>query len=244
MAAGRGGQAHSRPVGSRHRRHRGDLRHRGRGLTCLPVRMGISLVKVAKRTRPRLSAGLLRSFTRATRKAWTSWLCAVRLLSGSAAVDGAAVAWCAPIASPPSPGCWTTPPASGRRRHPRRTGRPEGGRGRARPLPRRRLATSARRADARHPEDSWGAAPSPITSLLFHLIWWGFLAVFLSVRAGVQLQFLLRRLRPPDMAAQAAPASKAPRVAVRGKLFMPARTQLLRPWRGRGAGSRRRRCHR
>ncbi len=143
----------------------------------LPVRMGISLVKVAKRT-GRLSAGLLRSFTRAARES-VDFVALRRLLSGSAAVDGAAVK-----------SVVRTDRLATLTRMLDDTARIEAKAGTRAALEGlkvaeggRDLSRVARLADAKGVQTlailkTLGRGAIAITSLLFHLIWWGFLAVF------------------------------------------------------------------
>lgn len=143
----------------------------------LPVRMGISLVKVAKRT-GRLSAGLLRSFTRAARES-VDFVALRRLLSGSAAVDGAAVK---SVVRTDRLATLTrmlddtarVETKAGTRAALEGLKVAEGGRD---------LSRVARLADAKGVQTlailkTLGRGAIAITSLLFHLIWWGFLAVF------------------------------------------------------------------
>lgn len=143
----------------------------------LPVRMGISLVKVAKRT-GRLSAGLLRSFTRAARES-VDFVALRRLLSGSAAVDGAAVK-----------SVVRTDRLATLTRMLDDTARIEAKAGTRAALEGlkvaeggRDLSRVARLADVKGVQTlailkTLGRGAIAITSLLFHLIWWGFLAAF------------------------------------------------------------------
>lgn len=143
----------------------------------LPVRIGISLVKVAKRT-GRLSAGLLRAFTRAARES-VDLVALRRLLSGSAAVDGAAVK---SVVRTDRLATLTrmlddtarVQAKAGTRAALEGLKVAEGGRD---------LSRVARLADAKGAQTlailkTLGRGAIAITSLLFHLIWWGFLAVF------------------------------------------------------------------
>ncbi|MFG1263375.1 MULTISPECIES: hypothetical protein [Xanthobacter] len=143
----------------------------------LPVRMGISLVKVAKRT-GRLSAGLLRSFTRAARES-VDFVALRRLLSGSAAVDGAAVK-----------SVVRTDRLATLTRMLDDTARIEAKAGTRAALEGlkvaeggRDLSRVARLADTKGVQTlailkTLGRGAIAITSLLFQLIWWGFLAAF------------------------------------------------------------------
>lgn len=143
----------------------------------LPVRMGISLVKVAKRT-GRLSAGLLRSFTRAARES-VDFVALRRLLSGSAAVDGAAVKSVVRTDRVTTLTRMLDDTArvqakAGTRAALEGLKVAEGGRD---------LSRVARLADAKGAQTlailkTLGRGAIAITSLLFHLIWWGFLAAF------------------------------------------------------------------
>ncbi|MFG1183542.1 hypothetical protein [Xanthobacter aminoxidans] len=143
----------------------------------LPVRMGISLVKVAKRT-GRLSAGLLRSFTRAARES-VDFVALRRLLSGATTVDGAAVK-----------SVVRTDRLATLTRMLDDTARIEAKAGTRAALEGlkvaeggRDLSRVARLADAKGAQTlailkTLGRGAITITSLLFHLIWWGFLAAF------------------------------------------------------------------
>ncbi|MFG1200948.1 hypothetical protein V5F29_00950 [Xanthobacter aminoxidans] len=143
----------------------------------LPVRMGISLVKVAKRT-GRLSAGLLRSFTRAARES-VDFVALRRLLSGATAVDGAAVKSVVRTDRLATLTRMLDDTAridakAGTRAALEGLKVAEGGRD---------LSRVARLADAKGVQTlailkTLGRGAITITSLLFHLIWWGFLAVF------------------------------------------------------------------
>ncbi|WP_051460618.1 hypothetical protein [Xanthobacter sp. 126] len=195
----------------------------------LPVRMGISLVKVAKRT-GRLSAGLLRSFTRAARES-VDFVALRRLLSGATAVDGAAVK-----------SVVRTDRLATLTRMLDDTARIEAKAGTRAALEGlkvaeggRDLSRVARLADAKGVQTlailkALGRGAITITSLLFHLIWWGFLAAFYLFAlvssfnsfcvacARRTWRHKLRRGRP-----HAAPGAPSP-----GKLFV-RRTPAVAP---------------
>ncbi|MCL8383041.1 hypothetical protein [Xanthobacter aminoxidans] len=184
----------------------------------LPVRMGISLVKVAKRT-GRLSAGLLRSFTRAARES-VDFVALRRLLSGSAAVDGAAVK-----------SVVRTDRLATLTRMLDDTARIEAKAGTRAALEGlkvaeggRDLSRVARLADAKGAQTlailkTLGRGAIAITSLLFHLIWWGFLAVFyLFALVSSFNSFCVACARRTWRHKRR--RREAPRGAARGKLFV------------------------
>lgn len=184
----------------------------------LPVRMGISLVKVAKRT-GRLSAGLLRSFTRAARES-VDFVALRRLLSGSAAVDGAAVK-----------SLVRTDRLATLTRMLDDTARIEAKAGTRAALEGlkvaeggRDLSRVARLSDAKGGQTlailkTLGRGAITITSLLFHLIWWGFLAAFyLFALVSSFNSFCVACARRTWRHKRR--RREAPRVATRGRLFL------------------------
>ncbi|WP_051679157.1 hypothetical protein [Xanthobacter sp. 91] len=192
----------------------------------LPVRMGISLVKVAKRT-GRLSAGLLRSFTRAARES-VDFVALRRLLSGATAVDGAAVK-----------SVVRTDRLATLTRMLDDTARIEAKAGTRAALEGlkvaeggRDLSRVARLADAKGGQTlailkTLGRGAITITSLLFHLIWWGFLAAFyLFALVSSFNSFCVACARRTWRHKRR--RREAPRVAVRGRLFV-RRTPVVAP---------------
>jgi hypothetical protein len=184
----------------------------------LPVRMGISLVKVAKRT-GRLSAGLLRSFTRAARES-VDFVALRRLLSGATAVDGAAVK-----------SVVRTDRLATLTRMLDDTARIEAKAGTRAALEGlkvaeggRDLSRVARLADAKGAQTlailkTLGRGAITITSLLFHLIWWGFLAAFyLFALVSSFNSFCVACARRTWRHKRR--RREAPRGAARGKLFV------------------------
>lgn len=142
----------------------------------LPVRMGISLVKVAKRT-GRLSAGLLRAFTRAARESVD--LAALRRLIASPTMDATALKG---VVRTDRLGTLTrmlddaatVQAKAGSRAALEGLKVAESGRD---------LSRVARLADAKGAQTlailkTLGRGAIAITSLLFHLIWWAFAAAF------------------------------------------------------------------
>lgn len=184
----------------------------------LPVRMGISLVKVAKRT-GRLSAGLLRSFTRAARES-VDFVALRRLLSGATAVDGVAVK-----------SVLRTDRLATLTRMLDDTARIEAKAGTRAALEGlkvaeggRDLSRVARLADTKGVQTlailkTLGRGAITITSLLFHLIWWGFLAVFyLFALVSSFNSFCVACARRTWRHKRR--GRETPRVAPRGKLFV------------------------